>query len=93
MHRQVQRRTNRRQDLYLVLQCYVNLDPAVPDSAFMACRGDFPNKPDIFVGSMFFGYDAPKGYSMTNLETVESGTISSAFFAGFPGSPGKPGAS
>ena len=29
MHRQVQRRTNRRQDLYLVLQCYANLDPAV----------------------------------------------------------------
>ena len=80
VHKQVQQKMNRLQDLYLVLQCYANLDPAVLDAAFMACRGDYPSKPGKFVGSMFFGFDASKGYSITNLGAVESKTILSAFF-------------
>ena len=71
---------NRPQDLYLVLQCYANLDPEVLDTAFMACRGDDPNKAGKFVGSMFFGFDAAKGYSITNLGAVENRNIASAFF-------------
>ncbi len=80
VHRQVQRKMNRPQDLYLVLQCYANLDPAVLDAAFMACRGDYPNKPARFVGSMFFGFDAAKGYSITNLGKINNKYITAAYF-------------
>ncbi len=80
VHRQVQQKLNRPQDLYLVLQCYANLDPAALDAAFMACRGDYPNKPGKFVGSMFFGFDAPKGYSITNLGRINNEYISTAYF-------------
>ncbi len=80
VHRQVQRKMNRPQDLYLVLQCYANLDPAVLDAAFMACRGDYPSKPGKFVGSLFFGFDAPKGYSITNLGRINNECITAAYF-------------
>ena len=80
VHEQVQRKLNRPQDLYLVLQCYANLDPAVLDAAFMACRGDYPNKAAKFVGSMFFGFDAPKGYSITNLGRIKNEWITAAYF-------------
>ena len=80
VHRKVQSKLNRPQDLYLVLQCYANLDPAVLDTAFMACRGDYPNKPGKFVGSVFFGFDAPKGYSITNLGRINNECITEAYF-------------
>ena len=80
VHKQVQRKINRPQDLYLVLQCYANLDPAVLDAAFMACRGNYPSKPGKFVGSMFFGFDAPKGYSITNLGRINNEYITAAYF-------------
>ncbi len=80
VHQQVQQKMNRPQDLYLVLQCYANLDPAVLDAAFMACRGDYPSKPGKFVGSMFFGYDAPRGYSITNLGRINHKCMTAAYF-------------
>ena len=80
VHQQVQQKMNRPQDLYLVLQCYANLDPAVLDAAFMACRGNYPNKPGKFVGSMFFGFNAPKGYSITNLGRINNEWITTAYF-------------
>ena len=80
VHHQVQRKLNRPQDLYLVLQCYANLDPAVLDAAFMACRGDYPNRAGKFVGSMFFGFDAPRGYSITNLGRINNEYITEAYF-------------
>ena len=80
VHRQVQRKMNNPQDLYLVLQCYANLDPAVLDAAFMACRGDYPDKPARFVGSMFFGFDAAKGYSITNLGKIDHEYMTAAYF-------------
>ena len=80
VHRQVQRKMNRPQDLYLVLQCYANLDPAVLDAAFMACRGGCPSKPGRFVGSVFFGFDAPKRYSITNLGKIQNEWLTAAYF-------------
>ncbi len=80
VHQKVQRKLNRPQDLYLVLQCYANLDPAVLDAAFMACRGNYPNKPGKFVGKIFFGFDAPKGYSITNLGRIYHECITAAYF-------------
>ncbi len=80
VHRQVQRKMSRPQDLYLVLQCYANLDPAVLDAAFMACRGGYPNKAGRFVGSVFFGYDAPRGYSITNLGSIDHESMTAGYF-------------
>ena len=80
VHQQVQQKMNRPQELYLVLQCYANLDPAVLDAAFMACRGDYPSRPGKFVGSLFFGFDAPKGYSVTNLGRINNEWITAAYF-------------
>ncbi len=80
VRQQVQRKMSRPRDLYLVLQCYANLDPAVLDAAFMACRGDYPNQAAKFVGSMFFGFDASKGYSVTNLGSIKNEWITAACF-------------
>ena len=80
VHRKVRRKMNRPRDLYLVLQCYSNLDPAALDAAFMACRGDYPSKSGKFVGSVFLGFDAPRGYSITNLGKINNECIAAAYF-------------
>ena len=80
VHQQVRRIMNRPADLYLVLQCYAALDPAVIDAAFISCRGGFHSRPGRFVGSRFFGYDTAKGYCITNLGKTESESMTSAFF-------------
>ena len=78
--KRVHRIMNHPRKLYLVLQCYANLDPAVLDAAWISCRGNYPSKAGKFIGSMFFGFDAAKGYSITNLGSVESGSMTEAFF-------------
>lgn len=80
VHKRVKRIMSHPDELYLVLQCYANLDPAVLDAAWISCRGGYPSKAGKFVGSTFFGFDAAKGYSITNLGSLESGSMSSAFF-------------
>ena len=80
LHEQVQQKLKKPSGLYLVLQCYANLDPAVLDAACIACRGGYPGKAGKFVGSMFFGFDKSSGYSVTNLGKIESESITSAYF-------------
>lgn len=67
-------------DLYLVLQCYADLDPGLLDAAFISCRGDFPSRAGKFIGSLFFGFEAGNGYSITNLGAIESASIAEAYF-------------
>ena len=80
VHQQVQHKMSRPADLYLVLQCYAALDPAVTDAAFISCRGGFHSRAGRFAGSMFFGYAASRGYCITNLGSIESGSMASAYF-------------
>ena len=80
VHEQVRKKMDRPSDLYLVLQCYAELDPGLIDAAFISCRGGFPSRSGRFIGSMFFGFENADGYSMTNLGKIESGSISSAYF-------------
>ncbi len=80
VHEQVLRRLKDPAALYLVLQCYANLDPAVLDAACIACRGGYPSRAGKFVGSMFFGFASAAGYSVTNLGKIESESIASAYF-------------
>lgn len=80
VHDEVRRKMERPSDLYLVLQCYASLDPGALDAAFISCRGNFPSKAGEFIGSMFFGFGAADGYSVTNLGRVESKSMISAYF-------------
>ena len=80
VHVQVQRKVSRPADLYLVLQCYANMDPGLLDAAMISCRGGFSSKAGQFIGSMFFGFAAANGHSVTNLGKTESKSIASAFF-------------
>ena len=70
----------RPEDLYLILQCYANLDSGLLDAAFISCKGGFPSKAGKFIGSLFFGFEAGNGYSITNLGAIESESIADAYF-------------
>lgn len=80
VHKKVQKTLSDPRSLYLVLQCYARLEPAVLDAAFMATKGGFNSKSASFIGKMFFAMDEPKGYSITNLGKIESNSIISAYF-------------
>ena len=80
VHKKVQKTISEPKDLWLVLQCYANLTPEVLDGAFMAAKGAFESKSASFIGKMFFGFEEPKGYSITNLGKIENTSINSAFF-------------
>ena len=70
----------RPENLYLILQCYAELDPGLLDAAFISCKGGFPSKAGKFIGSLFFGFEAGNGYSITNLGAIESESIADAYF-------------
>ena len=80
VHRKVKKAVSNNKDLYLVLQCYANLNPEVLDAAFMAAKGRFASKSAEFIGKMFFGFEEAKGYSITNLGKIDNKSITGAFF-------------
>ena len=80
VHDKIQKIMNSPADLYLVLQCYANLTPGILDAAMISCRGGFQSKAGQFIGSMFFGFASPGGYSITNLGKIESKCMEAAFF-------------
>lgn len=80
VHKLVQKKLKKPSNLYLVLQCYANLDAGIIDAAVISCRGNFKSKTGKFVGSVFFGLDDSKGYSITNLGRIESRNMESACF-------------
>lgn len=80
VHKKVKSILTRPSDLYLVLQCYASLNPSLLDAAFMASQGAYKSKAASFIGKMFFSYDVPKGYSITNLGKIEDENINAAYF-------------
>ena len=80
VHKKVRKAFDTPSDLYLVLQCYANLDPALLDAAFMASRGAYDSEPAEFIGKKFFAMDSAKGYSITNLGKIDNQNIKSAYF-------------
>ncbi|MBR2264786.1 MAG: hypothetical protein IJ917_10705 [Firmicutes bacterium] len=80
VHKQVRKIMEDPSALWLVLQCYADLDPGLLDAAWISCQGDFPSKAGKFIGSMFFGFTAAKGHSITNLGRMESRSITEGFF-------------
>lgn len=80
IHKKVQKTLSSPKDLWLVLQCYANLSPDVLDGAFMASQGAYQSRASEFIGKMFFAFEHPSGYSLTNLGKTESGSIDEACF-------------
>ena len=80
VHKAVQKVISKPADLFLVLQCYANIDPALLDATFMASRNEYKSKAAAFIGKTLFGFESASGYSISNLGRIESSNISSAFF-------------
>lgn len=80
VHKQVQKIMKTPALLYLILQCYARLTPSLIDAAAISTLGDFDSKAGRFIGTAFFGFERPAGYSITNLGKIESRSIDNAIF-------------
>ena len=80
VHRLVQKTMQTPSSLYLILQCYARLDPSLLDAAAISTIGDFDSKAARFIGTLFFGFASPSGYSITNLGKFESKSMNNAMF-------------
>ncbi len=80
VHKKVRKVLEDPSALYLVLRCYADMDPGLLDAAFMASRKAYDSKAAEFVGKVFFALDSAKGFSITNLGSIEDKNIKSAYF-------------
>lgn len=80
VHDLVRKKAGNPRDLYLVLQCYADLDGELLDASFAAAKCGYESKAAGFIGTYFFGFAEPKGYSITNLGRFDSRNISGAVF-------------
>ncbi|WP_296585952.1 hypothetical protein [Ruminococcus sp.] len=80
VHDLVRKITDDPRSLYLVLQCYADLEGELLDASFAAARCGYESKAAGFIGTMFFGFSESKGYSITNLGKFDSRNIEEAAF-------------
>lgn len=80
VHTIVQKKINTPKDLYLILQCYAELNGNLLDAAFVSSRCGFKSKAAKFIGNLFFGYSHTAGYSITNLGKYKSEYIEDGVF-------------
>lgn len=80
VHELIGKRVSKPRDLYLVLQCYSDLDGELLDASFAATRCGYRSKAAEFIGTIFFGFAKSKGYSITNLGKFDSNNIEEAVF-------------
>lgn len=80
IHEQVQKIMKTPASLFLILQCYARLTPSLIDAAAISTLGNFDSKAGKFIGTAFFGFESPTGYSITNLGKIESKSIDNAIF-------------
>ena len=80
VHDLVRKKADDPRDLYLVLQCYADLDGELLDASFAAAKCGYKSKAAGFIGTAFFGFAEPKGYSITNLGRFDSRNIEEAVF-------------
>lgn len=80
VHQKIQKIIKTSASLYLILQCYARLTPSLIDAAAISTLGDFDSKAGKFIGTAFFGFGSPTGYSITNLGKIESSSIDNAIF-------------
>lgn len=80
VHEKVRKIMKTPASLYMILQCYARLSPSLIDAAAIATLGNFESKAGRFIGTAFFGFESPMGYSITNLGKIESSSIDNAIF-------------
>ena len=80
IHKEVEMIRNDPARLYLVLQCYAELEPGLLDAAFLSAQGGFSSKAGEFIGTRFFNFASPRGHSVTNLGKAECSAIDQAYF-------------
>ena len=80
VHRLTRKITETPKSLWLVLQCYAELNGDLLDAAFAAAQGGFASRAASFIGTVFFGFGCAGGYSVTNLGKFECETIEAACF-------------
>lgn len=80
VHKQIKNIMKKSSVLYLVLQCYARLNVSLIDAAAISALGNFESKAGKFIGTAFFGFENPTGYSITNLGKIESSSIDNAMF-------------
>ncbi len=80
IHQLVQKHMNNHHALYLVLACYLEIDPTLLDASVISAMNGFDSKAGRFVGSSMFGMSTPKSYSITNLGKIENKNMQSLLF-------------
>ena len=80
VHKLIIKKESNPKALYLVLQCYAELDGELLDASFAASGCGYHSKAAEFIGTMFFGFAESKGYSITNLGKFDSKNIEEAVF-------------
>ena len=80
VHEKVQKIMKTPASLYLILQCFARLTPSLLDAAVISTLGGFDSKAGRFIGTAFFGFGSPTGYSITNLGKIESSSIDNNIF-------------
>ena len=80
VHDIIKKKADDPKSLYLVLQCYADLEGELLDASFAAARCGYESKAAGFIGTMFFGFAESKGYSITNLGKFDSRNIEEAVF-------------
>lgn len=78
-------KSNPRKEL-LTLALYASLDQELLDVAAISACGNHKSEAGLFVGDRLLGLKTPRNYTITNLGSYESSTVSNAFFVP-PASP------
>ena len=76
----VQKHKKRNRDWFLVLACYLEIEPTLLDAAAISGLGGFESKAGSFVGAGMFGFHKPSSYSITNLGKIENQNMKSIMF-------------
>lgn len=80
VHKLVQNHKKKNRDWFLVLACYLEIEPTLLDAAAISALGGFESKAGSFVGGGMFGFSNPTSYSITNLGKLENQNIESLMF-------------
>ena len=70
VHDLVSKKTRNPQNIYLVLQCYADMQGELQDATFAAARCGYDSKAVNFIGTMFFGLAFIPPASHTMKKTV-----------------------
>ena len=68
------------QKAFLVLSCYLEMEPELIDAAAISALGGFDSASGAFVGKNMFGFASGGSYSLTNLGRIESDVLTEAMF-------------